>query len=260
MDGPIAIDQVYGPVGTGYSRAHYVGGRDGVEYVAKGTSFARKFRHVAANEIVSAELALLMGLPIPKHRLLTLGKKLFFGSSRVIPSKFHPTIDLELFGRCANADQVYELAVFDTWICNVDRHSGNFLVLCSGSVSPGRRTRCDAPEHRMVLIDHDGSFLPDNRETSFFASRLSTRISECVKLEFIHRSIIERDRLIRAISSVEAISEDDINNAIASVPGQLLPPKDRNQWASFLLDRKGLLRQLFNAERSLFPWLQKGEI
>src|SRR5947209_6185801 len=84
MDGPVAIDQVYGLVGAGHSRAHYVGGRDGIEYVAKGPSFVRKFRHVAANEIVAAELALRMGLPIPKHRLLTLGKNLFFGSSRVI--------------------------------------------------------------------------------------------------------------------------------------------------------------------------------
>src|ERR1022692_928398 len=107
MDGTVAIQIVYGLTGTGLSRTHYVLGKDGIDYAAKGPSFVRNFRHVATNELVAAGIASRMGLPFQKWRVLTLGKKMFFGSNRIPESRYHQTIDDYLFESCKNNDQVY---------------------------------------------------------------------------------------------------------------------------------------------------------
>ena len=101
MDGAVAIDVEYGPVGRGYSRAHRVMGRDGNAYFAKGQSYIRHFRHVATNELIAAGLAIQMDLPLPPHAILFKGKHLFFGSNRVGCDR-HRSDVLHLYFRASN--------------------------------------------------------------------------------------------------------------------------------------------------------------
>ena len=48
------ILDVLGPVGGGYCHALWVLATNGNEYLAKGPFLVEKFRHVAANELVSS--------------------------------------------------------------------------------------------------------------------------------------------------------------------------------------------------------------
>ena len=255
MAQPVPIDVVYGLVGTGYSRAHNVLA-NGIEYVAKGPSWVRQFRHLAANELVAAGLAVFMGLPMPDFRILSQAKKLFFGSVQLAPSEYHPAIDDYFFDLCENKDVAYELVVFDAWICNKDRHSDNLWVRCSGDSA--RTKRCTATTHSLLLIDHDGGLLPDDREASFFSNCLiGTRINEYVHLPQLKKEIVDPTRLGQAISVAESVSDGSIEVIVRSVPDQWLPPSDHDSWIAFLIERRNGLRKIFNDDRAFFAWLRK---
>ncbi len=135
------IDTVYGPVGDGYSRTLWVLADNGTEYLAKGPSLVKGFKHVAANELVAAGIAQRMGLPVLDARVLELNGDLYFGSTWMDGSRYHPVIDRELLYRCHNSQKVYEMVVFDTWVCNEDRHAKNLIVRCHGDDNGGPRTK-----------------------------------------------------------------------------------------------------------------------
>jgi len=261
MDVPIIpVEREYEPLGTGYSQSITVDGQDGKEYVAKGPTLVRNFRHVAANELVAAGLATKMGLPIPPYCILSRGKKLYFGSNRQDRTNHHIGLDNGLLARCSNIDKVYELVVFDAWICNLDRHAGNFLVRCSGTVSSATK-QCPAAEHNFMVIDHDDCLLPDDRDVTHFTGRLlATQVSECIPLEFVRDQIMLPVRLGDAIRIAENISDEEIAKIINGVPVRWIPPEERPQWAGFLISRRKLLRSLFIAEREIFGWLKAGEL
>lgn len=260
MGDTVTIQTIYREVGTGMCRTHYVLGSDGLEYAAKGPSFIRNFRHVATNELVAVGIASKMGLPVQEWRVLTRGKKMFFGSRWIPESLYHSTIDDYLFESCKNKDLVYELVVFDFWICNTDRHSGNLWALCAGD-SP-RAKNCRA-EHALLLIDHAGGLLQDDRDPTHFASALvHTRIDQCVQLPCIQKAIINPARLSKAIDVAESVSDDDIASIVNAVPSKLLPIAERGSWAAFLVSRRNELRKLFNTEtdRAFFIWMKAGPI
>jgi hypothetical protein len=259
---PIPIKDVYGAVGTGFSIAHDALAMDGVEYVVKGARYVRKFRHVAVNELVAARLAIEMGLPIPDHRVLSHDGELFFGSVKLPVATYHPYIDDYFFSLCGNQDSTYELIVFDTWICNKDRHSENLWVRCSGDSPKVTKTkRCAATTHSLMLIDHEGGFLPDSRETTFFDSLIGTRVNECVQLSLLKTSTVDPSRLGKAIATAESVSDEVIRGIVYSVPEQLLPLDERDAWIEFLVARRNVLRQRFTNDRGYFyPWLRHGDI
>lgn len=257
MDEWIAIETIYRPVGAGCSKAIAVAGADGNDYVAKGPTLVRNFRHVATNEMVAAGLASKMKLPFPAHRILTRGKKLFFGSSMVADGFFHPVIDDDLFWSCGNVDLAYELVVFDAWICNGDRHAGNLWVLCSGGKAQAKQCK---GRHSMLLIDHDRSLLPDNLEASYLSSLVSRRVRECVQLSFVTKAIISPDRLGAAIAAAEAVSNDDIAQIVNAVPPKLLVERDKQTWTEFLALRRDALRGIFEKDREFFYSLKAGAI
>jgi hypothetical protein len=264
MFGSTSIEQVYGRVGSGYSHSIFVLGRDGNEYYAKGPSLVRRFRHVATNEIIVAQLASRMGLLVPSYGILTQGKKkLFFGSVRFDTESCHPSVDEDLFNKSSNNDHAYEIAVLDALVCNLDRHEGNLLAKCSGQLSGGGKPgkACRWSDHLLFVIDHDGCLLSDDRETSSFDSHLiNIRVSECVTLPFIRKAVISPVRLGRALCVAESIADAEISTVVNKVPPQFLPVSERPYWVSFLVKRRDLLRRLFNAERNYFYLLNKGVI
>jgi hypothetical protein len=258
---PIPIEHVYGRVGSGLSSAPYVMGEDGNDYVAKGPAFVRNFKHIAANEFIGASLARELGLVVPDYCVLQLGKKLFFGSDRMNDGTFHPSLDGTLFQRCNNNDDAYRLAVLDTWICNEDRHGDNLLAKCSETKSKSTsKDHCTSLEHVMVVIDHDGAFLPDNREPSYFNSRLKTRVCQCVQLPFVRQSIVNPGSLREALDIAENVSKTTIAEIVRSVPALLLPPSDHAEWIGFIVMRQESMRAEFREERGYFTYMNAGAI
>ena len=146
----------YGPVGAGASRAHYVRCENGSEYIAKGRCFNSALPYVAANEYIAAQLAAHLSLPLLDFRIIEFGQELLFGSSYIEPNRhFYPGITKDLFDRVANKNRVYDIVVFDYWIFNPDRNSGNLLVRTTGTRG--------ASDELMFLNDHSHAIITSGK-------------------------------------------------------------------------------------------------
>ena len=263
MDSPIPIEKVYRAVGKGSRNSVYVLAKNKIEYIAKSSSLVKDYRHIVTNELVAAALAKRIGLAILDYRVLTLGKNLYFGSQWMDDSDFHPIITKDLFERCRNAQMAYGMVVFDTWICNLDRHQGNLLVRCGGERfgGGGGGDSCQAESHTMLLNDHSECLMPDSKDGSYFAARLSkVTPQECVHVPFVRNAIISAANLSQAIQAAESVSDTEIAAIVQMVPEELLADNERVAWVEFLALRRNALRKLFNDNRGFFTFLNKGAI
>ncbi|MBL8796363.1 MAG: hypothetical protein JNM56_20865 [Planctomycetia bacterium] len=255
------ITAIYSRLDSGESRAMYVKAENGNEYVAKGPSLTPTWRHVGANELIAFRLAERMGLPVLDCRVLQFEGELYVGHTRMQENQFHPYLTSELLARCSNLDRVYGLVVFDSWVCNTDRHEGNLLVRCSNSAGLANG-RCAADEHTVLVNDHNRCLLPDNRETSHFSSLSGEYLAEFIQIGFIRDRIYSLGGLKDAIEQAERVSDIEISSIVNGVPPELLPDEDKAHWTEFLINRRGSLRRLFAAEhnRRLFRYLPGGSI
>ncbi len=115
----LPIRRDYGEIGNGRTKPHAVKASNGQKYLVKGPSLCPELPYAAANEYIAANLANRLGLPILDNRILTDGSNLYFASSLMEEGTFYPAITRELFHQCANKDYVYDLVVFDAWLCGV---------------------------------------------------------------------------------------------------------------------------------------------
>lgn len=81
-----------------------------------------------------------MGVPVPEFDLLKFGQEYCFGS-RLLKLPY-PRWAPQLAQRVTNPEAIYSIAVFDTWIHNLDRHENNLVVASQ------------AGELMLVAIDH----------------------------------------------------------------------------------------------------------
>lgn len=239
----------YGEIETGASRAHYVLAENGSEYIAKGPSFVPSHPTVAANEWVAAELATALALPLLDYRIVTMGGELFFASTWMRRESFATGIDRYLFNRCDNQHIVYELVVFDAWLINTDRHSGNLIV---------RLPKRTGDPHLAILNDHSHLLVsPSEPKTpEGLLSRLDGSPEPYVSLPFVREAITSRQRLSRAIDRVEKLPDVVIRDAVRSAPDKLLGAPYRAAYERFLLDRRTKLRAAFANKPGVFPNLQ----
>lgn len=241
----------YGPVGEGVSQAHYVLAENGSEYIIKGPSLV-PHPYVAANELIAVNLAELLGLPVLDHQIVEMNGKLFFGNQYMSQGSFYPHITEELFNRCDNRDRVYDLVVFDAWICNIDRHATNLVARSK------RRQGID--QILMLLNDHSHCLMRPGFIPSQLSGFLSTGILEYTRLPFVLTAIQNVLRLSEALDAVEAIPNDDIHAAVALTPSELLDPAECPTVVQFLLARRSTLRAAFRANRGVFSQLGGGLI
>jgi hypothetical protein len=241
----------YGPIGRGASQAHSVLAENTSEYIIKGPTFTPNHRHVAANELISARLADLLGLPVLDYRIISLNGDYFFGSSLMPPGTFYPAITPDLFSRCENNDRAYGVVVFDWWIYNVDRHSENLIVRSAGRAPTG-------PRLLMFLNDHSHAMIHPNEDATVLATRLAAYPP--VSLEFVRDSITDPAALSAVIDLVEGLRTDTITEVIATVPPPFLDDPEKQLVIDFLLGRRAQLRQMFNSGRGYFPQLGGGVI
>jgi len=157
----LRVTEDYGSVGQTATAPHYVRAENGEEYLMKGTSFSPGHPYCAANELVVTRLAETLGLPVLNHAILEMRGELFFGSRWMERPTFYPQIDAQLFQKCGNKDRVYDLAAFDVWVCNRDRHHENLLVR--------RKSRPDGTEENWLLLnDHSHCPLAGGEHPSQF--------------------------------------------------------------------------------------------
>jgi hypothetical protein len=238
-----------GKVPNGASEAHYVLAENGSEYLMKGPSFVPDQPTVAANEWVAVKLAGMLGLPVLDHQILSMDGDLFFGSAWMQPPSFYPNIDEEKWERCENRSRIHEIAVFDTWLINQDRHSGNLIV---------RRVKRN--EDRFVLLLNDHSHLLVSplgpHKTDDLMMALDWPAARFISLPLIRQNVVEPSMFHNTIDQIEQLSETAIRGAVASTPSELLSPADQTIYGDFLMQRRGRLRALIQAQSSIFPNLK----
>jgi hypothetical protein len=148
--GYLEVIDDYGKVGEGATNARYVLAENGNEYLIKGPSLVAGHPTVAANEWIAARLADSLGLPVLDFRLVTMGGNLFFASTWMQRPSFSPAITEDLLVKCENKERIYDVVVFDAWLCNLDRHAHNLVV---------RKLERDVNSKRHWLLLNDHSHL-----------------------------------------------------------------------------------------------------
>jgi hypothetical protein len=249
---PIVDD--YGPIGRGASAARYVLASNGSEYLIKGPNLTPAHRNVAANEFVAVRLADLVGLPVLDHRILEMEGQLFFGSGWMQQASFYPQITEDLFKRCHNRQQAYELVVFDSWICNVDRHQENLVVRhIHGKAGSGDR-------HLLLLNDHSHCLIQPGQAPNDLKRLLASTPANYIRLDFVKTAITEPAKVRRAIDKMLAVESEDIKGLTQSIPDEFLPDGGREIIEEFLFERRSRLRTLFRNARATFSNLGVGDL
>lgn len=251
-DSAIQILDDLGPVG-GASRGRYVRAENGLDYIIKGPSLNPEARYIAANELVAAKLAHQLGLPLLDFAVVQMRDDLFFASNYMTDGTYYPQVTEELFDSCDNRDRSYPRVVFDTWLCNEDRHEGNLLV---------RAIKRASGDVRMLVPNDHSHCLVIGKETP---DALATRLDvppggKYLKLPFLARAIRETAKLSVAITAVERIDESVLVGAVRSIPAPLLDVAGKQQYEEFLIQRRSRLRELFDGNRSCFPELSGGAL
>lgn len=239
----LAVWDDYGPVGSGASNAKSVLAENGGEYIIKGRSLNPALPWVAANELIAAQLAELLGLPLLDYRILELNGELYFGSAWMTQGSFHPALTEQVFQNCENKDRAYDLIAFDFWILNQDRHQHNLIARRVGRGNP--------PKHLMMLNDHSHSLIPPNGSPTDLANLIAQPAP--IHLSFLSDFISDQKVFSYAIDLIEGIRSDMLHQVFENVPPEFLPQGDKPRVEQFLVQRQASLRSLVNLNRAMFP-------
>jgi hypothetical protein len=252
---PLSIIEDYGALGKGASQAHYVRAENGSEYIAKGRQFSPDHPYVGLTELVTSSLADRVGLPTLDFRVLDMGGELFFGSAWMTTGSFAPAITEALLDQCLNRDRIYDIAAFDVWICNIDRHQENLVV------RENRQAATGVMQRTLLLNDHSHCFVRPHETPSILPNRISEPLRpDFVRLDFLRDRIRDPRLLGRAIGIMEALPDGTIEAMLGSVPDAFATTVERGLVRDFLIDRKNRLRSIFVSGRNLFPNLGAGAI
>ncbi len=236
----------YGPVGEGASEAHYIRAENGSEYIAKGPTLNPGLPYVAANELVCAQLATSLGLPLLDFTLIEHGPALYFGSSWLEKGKsFYPGLDATLFKRAKNRIRVYDIVAFDYWTFNTDRNAHN-LLLRKGGTGGGTA-------ELLTLNDHSHAVIQPGKTPAGLAADVTS--VPLIHLDFVRAAIRSRTNFSAAVALIEGVTTATIRNAVQGVPDLFLDGAGKNAVEDFLTDRRDGLRALINGDLAAFPRL-----
>ncbi len=252
----LRVVEDYGAIGKGFSAARYVLAENGQEYIIKGPSLLppdRPHPYVAANELITAKMAQLLGLSVLGYTVVEWDGELFFASDYMKASSYYAFITKELLESCLNRDLVYELVAFDTWLCNIDRHQENLVVR-------RRRTRRGPDQRLLLLNDHSHCLMVPGLTPARLYELLGTTPAQYLRLDFVRDAIIDPTRLREAIDAIRLMEDGRIRAELQGVPEAFLPRDERPLVEEFLLKRKAGLLAVFKAATWDFPNLQGGVI
>jgi hypothetical protein len=251
-DEPLYIIDDYGPIGgDGMMNARHVLAANGSEYVIKGPTTSPGYKYVGANELICAKLAKGLGLPVLEHDLLQDDNKLFFGSLHMRTSDFYQELTPGLFARCINAQVVYLMVAFDTWVCNNDRHEENLIA---------RRLSTGPGVERLLLIcnDHSNALLHTVRPSGLKMFDMS--MAEAVLVPFVRDFLTDAGLFRAELNKVIQYPRSLIKSAVQAVPTQWLGPREKSQVEDFLISRQGRLLSNVRASLACLPRMSPDQL
>ena len=200
-------------------------------------------RYVVANEFIAGRLGTLLGLPVPPFALMrrSHSTQLMFVSTNyskeVVPADVVPAALWERQPRLCTG-----IVVFDAWVANYDRHSGNIKV--------------DDPQdpREVHVFDHDRAVFDgaDGR-----GSREMAEWKDHAKLghHCLRGEVDDRTHFDEWIGRVERVPGYMIEDACRDARGTGITAREESQAVEFLTHRQSQLGGMLFADRTTFPKL-----
>lgn len=200
------------------------------------------FRYIIANEFICAQLATELGLSVPECRVQWIGREPWFLSYYIRSELF----TYKKLLRCRNIGDIPLLLLFDLWVCNSDRWTGNLLL----------SRPSDAPDtYEFVVIDHSYALLSDADAPQVF---LDINSKLCFSFTMLTEQITSNHDWDRALSKLRALNEIAIAEVVQALPNAGREALDTNSLVEQLTRRKEQLPELLQYARTLgcFPnWI-----
>jgi len=229
----------------GVSNARFVATSDWTEYIVKApTLCAGVGPYIPANELIAAELAVLVDIPVLPWVFIELPSgDLGWGSLRIHTADFarmSPAVAAHL----DDSSMFSAIAVFDLWIGNTDRHGGNLL---------GKRAHVGGG-YSLLANDHSHALLREHR----VPGDLEGYWNQCGPADFwrcpqLVENVSDCRRLRSTIDSIEAMSDAVIGTVVANVPDDWMSGSVKADLTEVLIRRALRIRSLMQAQMSWFP-------
>jgi hypothetical protein len=197
---------------------------------------------VVANELICADLGRAIRLPIPPSFLVYKDSVPYHVSLNFsLAGESLPDIDPAVVA-AAQQDLCCGIILFDNWICNGDRNTGNVAF--------------DATTKRVMLFDHSHAFMSSInwRQTFEEQIQLPTFFGH-VFAPFAESA----DLLVRWFDRIMAVPEFYIREAVGHGADPGMTPDDSAFVADFLLDRRKRLMDIVTAAKAAFPKMAAAE-
>jgi hypothetical protein len=240
----LAATKFLGKMSQGYSQPKLFECNDGRRYVVKLMSNPQGIRGLP-NELIACRLGKLLNLPIVPDRIVYLTKELINNNrelkkQRVRPGPHFGNLYIaniqepsrDNMKKCVNLHQGVDMFVFDHWIQNDDRGTGNIIL------SPG-----DKP--KFYMIDHEGGFCGQgwyDKALKRHRSVVKPYWSDIYK-RFARNTVWSDKTLNEPLKRLESLSFSKIRKAMDNIPREWkVETKELDLLANYLEKRKWLVR------------------
>lgn len=213
-------------------------------YAAKEYSTAKPYTLVS--EYVSADIASLLGLPIPARQIITFkGRKMLGFEWRDDAKSF----ELGMEGKLTNASAIRGMLALDVLLCNRDRHAGNVLV---------QRPSPNLDRYTLYLIDHSHALIGDMPNMEALMQFLEHHPDPDPFLQVAPRElralVTDWADFHPWLAGIESLTRTSLENILGGIPDEWRPQhNDCLLIIDLLLARKNRIRQLLDDGQVYFP-------
>jgi len=212
---------------------------DGSVYYVKyrsGKSFDKKEIHCLVFEMICTRLLQRLHIPVPEHALVSISKDSYasgqikvnkryikpgvigWGSKEIEQTDLIKEIEQiqkrKEFNKLLNPDDLIRIAIFDLWVDNADRHSGNYNLL----------VKMEDGKLKIITIDHAFTFGGLKGMNIFNNTTQPSPHRKLIESQYF-RSVVKHfsknERLEISNGFLSLIPELDIENLVNEVFAQI---------------------------------------
>ena len=201
-----------------------------------------------ANEWVCARMAVASELRCPRHQLLEVEGRTFFGSmdSGLLTIKDYGP---DVTGAVSFIDELARVVTFDLWIMNRDRHMNNILVSSSVPDDP------DSPPVP-VVFDHDRALFAECANARCLVNIDQYQPAHNFVHSFIHTYLVQRRSVTfkmslvnDQIARIQGINDDTIVRAVFALSDDVIDSDSKSAACEVLMRRRDRLHEIVGEAR-----------
>lgn len=230
------IDGVFwlGNLNQTASKPVVIRGADNLLYVCKARWLNPDEPHTPGNELLSAFLAHYLRLPIPAFKIVKYLGENYFGSQYQRTYPFNPAA-------LPYPRIIASVFAFDVWVCNTDRHIGNFVA-----VEPMQG------QTALMVIDHGRTLFGESKDESLWTTKLTwSDISPFVQAASDYQGCISTlEDFADILDRIEKFPEATLRSYADSIFYMAKGEGDR--LFEDLCNRRSRVRELISGNKTLF--------